>query len=104
MPHRWLFAVIAFLAASAHAQWLNFPTLGTPRTRDGKPNFAAPVPRAADGKPDLSGVWHVQPTPRPEMERLFGAGIGVVEVSGMEIGTQSKYAFNIRLAPAAGFS
>jgi hypothetical protein len=31
------------------------------------------------------------------MERLFGAAIGVVEVSGMEIGTQSKYTFNILL-------
>ena len=29
----------------------------TPRTRDGKPNLAAPVPRTADGKPDISGNW-----------------------------------------------
>src|SRR5436853_7147578 len=41
----------------AHAQWLNYPTPGTPRTPDGKPNLAAPAPRAPDGKPDLSGVW-----------------------------------------------
>jgi len=42
---------------SASAQWLNYPTLGIPRTRDGKPNLAAPVPKAADGKPDLTGLW-----------------------------------------------
>lgn len=39
------------------AQWLNYPTPGIPRTKDGKPNLAAPTPRTADGKPDLSGVW-----------------------------------------------
>ncbi len=97
MPHRRLFVLFALLSTGAPAQWLNYPTPGMPRTRDGKPNLAAPAPRAADGKPDLSGVWHVQPTPRAEMERIYGKGIGVVEVSGMEIGTQSKYAFNILL-------
>src|SRR5215510_2185439 len=38
-------------------QWFNYPTPGTPRLPDGKPNLAAPAPRTADGKPDLSGVW-----------------------------------------------
>src|SRR6266404_7033483 len=55
MRHQRLFLLIAFLSAGAQAQWLNFPTPGTPRTRDGKPNLAAPTPRAADGKPDLTG-------------------------------------------------
>ena len=49
--------VFACLSVGANAQWLNFPTPGTPRTGDGKPNMTAPVPRAADGKPDLSGIW-----------------------------------------------
>lgn len=44
-------------ASSVHAQWLNHPTPGTPRTKDGKPNLSAPAPRMSDGKPDFSGVW-----------------------------------------------
>src|SRR5580704_9269946 len=49
-------ASVLLLAAccGAQAQWLNYPTPGTPRTRDGKPNLTAPAPRAAHGKPDLS--------------------------------------------------
>jgi len=66
---------VALLAAScfgAQSQWLNYPTPGTPRTPDGKPNLTALARLAADGKPDLSGVWQVEPTPADEMKRLFG--------------------------------
>jgi hypothetical protein len=83
------------LGQSAAAQWLNHPTPGTPRTKDGKPILTAPAPKTADGKPDLSGVWHVQPTGRAEMKRLFGNDVDKVEVPGMEIDTISKYAINI---------
>jgi hypothetical protein len=41
------------------AQWLKQPTLGIPRTPDGKPDLTASAPRAADGHPDLSGLWRV---------------------------------------------
>jgi hypothetical protein len=98
--HR-LIVLFAFLSTGVlHAQWLNFRTPGTPRTRDGTPNLSAPAPRAADGKPDLSGVWMHELTSVAEMKRLYGAIIDeaiAAQVPGMEIGTQHKYGFNILL-------
>ena len=62
---------VAFaMAASAHAQWLNYPTAGVPRLPNGKPNLSAPAPRTADGKPDLSGLWMVEAQGRTD---AFGA-------------------------------
>jgi hypothetical protein len=90
-----LLLLFAFLSIGAHAQWLNYPTPGTPRTRDGKPNLTAPAPRAANGKPDLSGVWMHERTPLAELKRLFGDHAGDVNVPGMEIETVSKYGVNI---------
>ena len=100
MPYQRLVLLFALLSASANAQWLNFPTPGTPRLPDGRPSLAAPVPRAADGKPDLSGVWMHEITTVAEMRRLYGEAIEdaiKVDVPGMEIGTQHKYALNILL-------
>jgi hypothetical protein len=48
---------LVLLPLSVSAQWLDHPTVGVPRTPDGKPNLTAPAPRTADGKPDLSGLW-----------------------------------------------
>ena len=82
------------------AQWLNFPTPGTPRTADGKPNLTAPAPRTLDGKPDLTGVWMHEITTAEEMKRLYGKIIDDAiraNVPGMEIGTQHKYVLNILL-------
>jgi hypothetical protein len=98
MPYRSLVVLFAFLSIGAHAQWLNFPTPGTPRTHDGKPNLAAPAPRAADGKPDLTGVWMHEITTVAEVRRLFGNRFeDAIKVNsiGMEIGTQHKYNFDI---------
>ena len=54
-----LIAVVTVaLSVPLAAQWLNQPTVGIPRTPDGKPNLAAPAPRTPDGKPDLSGLWN----------------------------------------------
>src|ERR1700683_230715 len=96
-----LFVLFALLSISATAQWLNYPTPGTPRTPDGKPNLSAPTPRAVDGKPDLSGAWHAQPPSIAEMKRLFG-GAAIdnavnLSVPGMEVDSVSKYAVNILL-------
>lgn len=65
--------ILITLAAPAfvHAQWLNYPTPGIPRTPDGKPNLSAPAPRAADGKPDLSGLWQTESAPREVLKRLI---------------------------------
>jgi hypothetical protein len=48
--------VASVISGPLAAQWLNHPTLGIPRTADGKPNLTAPAPRTPDGKPDLSGL------------------------------------------------
>jgi len=87
---------IAFLGMvmCASAQWLNYPTPGTPRTKDGKPNLSAPTPRASNGKPDLSGVWQVEPPAPGEMERKVG-DLGTFVVPGDDPRTFSPYFFNI---------
>lgn len=95
MRRPWWWVLLAILANSASAQWVNYPTPGIPRTRDGKPNLAAPAPRASNGKPDLSGVWHVQATPLEEQKRLFGPNIETVALPGMEPDQISKYVLNI---------
>jgi hypothetical protein len=91
-------AVFAFFSIGAQAQWLNYPTPGTPRLKDGKPNLAAPTPKALDGKPDLSGVWMHEKTTVEDVRRIFGHrfdGDIVSSIPGMEIGTQHKYFFDI---------
>ena len=92
--------LFALFVTNMHAQWLNFPAPGTPRTHDGKPNLSAPAPHTADGRPDLTGVWMHEITTVAEIKRLFGSAFDddiKAGVPGMEIGTQHKYAFNILL-------
>lgn len=86
--------LLAAACLSAHAQWLNYPTPGTPRTPDGKPDLAAPAPRTANGKPDLSGVWQVEPTPFKELTRLFG-DLSAFSALGDSPSAFSKYLVDI---------
>jgi hypothetical protein len=100
MAHWRLVLLFASLSTGAYAQWLNYPPPGTPLTRDGKPNLAAPAPRAPDGKPDLTGVWMHEITSVAEVRRLFGNRFeDAIKVNslGMEIGTQHRYNFDILL-------
>jgi hypothetical protein len=85
---------IVLAAALGLGQWLDHPTPDIPRTRDGRPNLAAPAPRGTDGTPDLSGIWQVESTPREEMERLFGR-IVAPQALGDDPGTFSKYMLDI---------
>jgi hypothetical protein len=84
------------IAPSIHAQWLSYPTPGTPRLRDGKPNLSAPAPRL-HGKPDLSGVWEPESTPRKVLANMFPPGVGLLPggVNGLGEDDPQKYFLNI---------
>ena len=90
-----LAGLLLFLAMSTDAQWLHYPTPGTPRNRDGTPNLAAKAPRASNGKPDLSGVWQAAYAPPGEIERLFGDVFKNFVVPGDDPRMFSKYFLNI---------
>ena len=81
MRKRLLCGLILILGTGANAQWLNYPTPGTPRTKDGKPNLSAPAPRTPDGKPDLTGIWYL---------RTFGRFHGNLAADLKEVPLQSS--------------
>jgi hypothetical protein len=91
-PKKTIGIMFAGALVCAHAQWLNYPSPGTPRTRDGKPDLSAKAPRASDGKPDLSGVWQTEPV--APGESLLGDESFFV-VPGDDPRTFSKYFWNI---------
>jgi hypothetical protein len=88
--------ILILAVANLSAQWVNHPTPGLPRTKDGKPNLAAKAPRTHDGKPDLSGVWHPETTNNEEFRRIFGReNDRATELPGMELTTISKYGITL---------
>jgi hypothetical protein len=70
--------LLAFASLPVAAQWIQYPTAGIPRTKEGKPNLAAPAPKAADGKPDLSGIWKAS----------TGKYLANLAVDGIDVGMQ----------------
>jgi hypothetical protein len=88
--------LIACAITSAHAQWLVYPTPGTPRLKDGKPNLTAPAPRV-HGKPDLSGIWEPEGSPRKILANMFPPGVGLLPggVNGLGEDDPQKYFLNI---------
>ena len=67
-------AGLILVAGMVSAQWVNYPSAGIPRTKDGKPNLSGPAPRTKDGKPDLTGIWdvlHNRPCPPGGCDDMF---------------------------------
>jgi hypothetical protein len=85
---------IIAVALDLPAQWLNYPTPGIPRTKDGKPRLTGPAPKTRDGKPDLSGIWTMV-YPKDVVARVFKEAIGTNLRYLMPEGTE------IPLQPAA---
>ena len=72
-------ALVAVAVSCLAAQWQNYRDPQTPRTKNGKPNLAAPAPRL-HGKPDLSGVWQAERTSSPEFARVLGDGFNALQI------------------------
>jgi hypothetical protein len=68
---------LLLLAVPLAAQWMNYPTAGIPRTKDGKPDFSAPAPRTRDGKPDFSGLWKAPGDSTRYLDNLAADGVEV---------------------------
>ena len=76
-PMKWksiALCIICLWSVPIGAQWINYPTTGVPKGRDGRPNLTAPAPRTG-GKPDLSGVWQTRIVPgaEPTTEPVAGS-------------------------------
>src|SRR5579862_2060734 len=92
MLHRnhWIVIMLAAASCCASGQWVNHRVLGTPRTRDGKPNLKAPAPRVK-GRPDLSGIWEVESSPLKEVAPFLLPG----GENGLGEDVPSKYFLNL---------
>jgi hypothetical protein len=84
---------LVFATMLSSGQWINEPAHGVPRTRDGKPNLAAPAPRA-NGKSDFTGLWQTDMATPGEIEKII-PGLGLSAVPGDDATTFTKYLFNV---------
>jgi len=89
-PFRVIFLISA-VTTPLVAQWHDYRDPQTPRTKDGKPNLAAPTPRL-NGKLDLSGVWQAQRTSLPELARVLGSEFNEIQIDPQDF---TKEAFNV---------
>jgi hypothetical protein len=88
---KWIAILLGMFTVPPGAQWLNYPEVGTPRTKDGKPNLNAPAPRT-NGKSDLSGVWQAERTPRAEWAHVLGDDRAKIEIDLYDV---TKEAMNV---------
>src|SRR5580658_4911286 len=86
-----LIPILLALAALPSGQAQEYRDPQIPRTRDGKPNLAAPAPRM-NGKPDLSGVWEADRTPVSEFVRVLGNNLVREQV---DLNDLTKEAINV---------
>jgi hypothetical protein len=91
MTHRLAALLLVISSCPLAAQWLHHPDPAIPRTRDGKPDLAAPVPRTSAGTPDLSGVWAADPA--GESDRRFD--VDAANPLSADLQFISKYALNV---------
>ena len=112
---------MAFAIAMLFFQWVNVPLPNTPRLPNGRPNLTAPVPKTRDGKPDFAaqppcflqhlGLYayrrsfllelaHLPPAPlelveKLEQLRVLAAGrriaVGIVEHAARGVDTITDY-------------
>jgi hypothetical protein len=85
-----LFALIVAAPLFANAQWAIYHDPTIPRTKDGKPNLAAPAPRL-NGKPDLSGIWIPESGPLTEIGQFLLPG----GINGFGEDLPTKYFFSV---------
>ena len=101
------------MSPSLFAQWPLYPSPGTPKGPDGRPNLSAPGPRTADGKPDLSGIWmrgedtepNGPPAGRPPLATFGNAGADSVPAANWRRRQRGRRSFlGATPAPISSYS
>jgi hypothetical protein len=88
---KYIALLLALVSLPLSAQWLDHRDPRTARTKDGKPNLAAPAPRL-NNKPDLSGLWQAERTPEREYTSVLGNGFVGLQVDLHDI---NKFVLNV---------